>query len=689
MHSKLKLLSMLIIVISMMCFVPTVFGAKEMFMNKTIDKIVINFDYEAYPANTTRTYGEFADDLRKTYPTDASYSTDTYCFVDTSHIGLSYKKNGEIIAVPYSEYDKKINENDELYVSYMVYPATSKGYEFGSSEAKVMFNNKELPKTEYIYKNYSSYIFLYIHIPIVEGTKINRVLFKSFEPVYDGQQYISNVEIDNSSDVPGTITKQGFIMFNKELTGTAKKGENVGQYVIVKLDEGYYWADDSIGRIVGTRNSFSQGEKISDEEFKFIYTYTVETKKDLLVIYDLPDVIEYKEGEEVKLSIYATSGATKVQWNEVIDLGGKKGTKEIPIEGATTNTLDLGKIDNTYDGKQYIFVASDDTGAVRKSKTFTLKCTGVVEATQTEQPAKTETPTEQPIQTEQPKAEVKYEVEFESNGGSKVATQEVVEKGKATIPPVPTKDGYTFEAWCTDKKLTKYFDFETEITDDIVLYAKWVETKKVEEPVQTPTEQPTETPTTQPTETPVTQENDRTWTKASEWAEEELDKANKMEIIPNKLKYADLTANITRAEFAHVAVKLYEKLTGNKAIAVPNNPFIDTADEEVLKAYNLEITKGTSEVTFNPDDLITREQMATMMTRALAKAGIDTKVDLEKVNKFADDGEMHDWGKASIYYMSNIEIIKGIGNNTFNVLGNATREQALLISERSAEKFAK
>ena len=312
-----------------------------------------------------------------------------------------------------------------------------------------------------------------------------------------------------------------------------------------------------------------------------------------------------------------------------------------------------------------------------------------MEATQTEQPAKTETPTEQPIQTEQPKAEVKYEVEFESNGGSKVATQEVVEKGKATIPPVPTKDGYTFEAWCTDKKLTKYFDFETEITDDIVLYAKWVETKKVEEPVQTPTEQPTETPTTQPTETPVTQENDRTWTKASEWAEEELDKANKMEIIPNKLKYADLTANITRAEFAHVAVKLYEKLTGNKAIAVPNNPFIDTADEEVLKAYNLEITKGTSEVTFNPDDLITREQMATMMTRALAKAGIDTKVDLEKVNKFADDGEMHDWGKASIYYMSNIEIIKGIGNNTFNVLGNATREQALLISERSAEKFAK
>ena len=49
---------------------------------------------------------------------------------------------------------------------------------------------------------------------------------------------------------------------------------------------------------------------------------------------------------------------------------------------------------------------------------------------------------------------------------------------------------------------------------------------------------------------------------------------------------------------------------------------------------------------------------------------------------------MHDGDRESIYYMSNIEIIKGVGNNRFNVLGNATREQALLISERSVEKLS-
>ena len=180
-----------------------------------------------------------------------------------------------------------------------------------------------------------------------------------------------------------------------------------------------------------------------------------------------------------------------------------------------------------------------------------------------------------------------------------------------------------------------------------------------------------------------------TWAKASTWAIDELSKANNAGLIPTIFDKEDLTKNITRKEFAHVAVKLYEKVSGKKAEKVAANPFTDTKDEEVLKAYNVGITAGMSATTFEPDTLITREQMATMMTRALNKAGIDTKVDLEKVKKFDDDAEMHSWGKDSIYFMSNIEIIKGMGDNKFGVLGNATREQSLLISVRSEEKFAK
>jgi len=189
---------------------------------------------------------------------------------------------------------------------------------------------------------------------------------------------------------------------------------------------------------------------------------------------------------------------------------------------------------------------------------------------------------------------------------------------------------------------------------------------------------------------PQKEENKKVeWTKASNWAVEELEKANEKELIPEIFEKQDLTTNITRREFAHIAVKLWEAVSGQTMAAGPKSPFSDCDDPEVLKAYNLEITKGTSDTTFSPDELITREQMATMMTRALSKAGIDVSVDLDKAEKFADDNEIHSWGKEAIYYMSSIGIIKGIGNNNFGVVGDASKEQSLLISVRSAEKFAK
>ena len=81
--------------------------------------------------------------------------------------------------------------------------------------------------------------------------------------------------------------------------------------------------------------------------------------------------------------------------------------------------------------------------------------------------------------------------------------------------------------------------------------------------------------------------------------------------------------------------------------------------------------------------------MATMLTRALSIAGIDTEVDLNKAKKFADDADIGKWYVESVYFMSNIELIKGIGSNKFGPQGKATREASLLISVRSAEQFVK
>ena len=66
-----------------------------------------------------------------------------------------------------------------------------------------------------------------------------------------------------------------------------------------------------------------------------------------------------------------------------------------------------------------------------------------------------------------------FTVTFDSNGGSVVANQTVREGEKAVEPTAPTKDGYTFGGWYTDSALTERFSFNTVITANITLYAKW------------------------------------------------------------------------------------------------------------------------------------------------------------------------------------------------------------------------
>ena len=67
-------------------------------------------------------------------------------------------------------------------------------------------------------------------------------------------------------------------------------------------------------------------------------------------------------------------------------------------------------------------------------------------------------------------------ISFDTNEGSEV-TEIIAEIGKATkAPTAPTKGGFDFAGWFTDKELTKAFDFEKEsagLTEDIILYAKW------------------------------------------------------------------------------------------------------------------------------------------------------------------------------------------------------------------------
>lgn len=44
---------------------------------------------------------------------------------------------------------------------------------------------------------------------------------------------------------------------------------------------------------------------------------------------------------------------------------------------------------------------------------------------------------------------------------------------KAVCPEDPVREGYRFEGWFTDSEGTALFDFNTELTQNTMLYAKW------------------------------------------------------------------------------------------------------------------------------------------------------------------------------------------------------------------------
>jgi hypothetical protein len=184
----------------------------------------------------------------------------------------------------------------------------------------------------------------------------------------------------------------------------------------------------------------------------------------------------------------------------------------------------------------------------------------------------------------------------------------------------------------------------------------------------------------------------------SEMAEWNLDDEILDKLVPTSLWNKDLTKNVTRAEFASVAVSLYEMLSGTTAEPAAKNPFDDTSNLDVLKAYNLGITNGVSSTQFDPYSNISRQDMATMLTRvykALYVKGWTLATDssyrltFTQPEPFADDGLISSYAYESVYFMASQGILKGsdgyfrpYATTKGASVGYATREQAIITSVR-------
>ncbi|MBQ3426073.1 MAG: S-layer homology domain-containing protein [Clostridia bacterium] len=161
------------------------------------------------------------------------------------------------------------------------------------------------------------------------------------------------------------------------------------------------------------------------------------------------------------------------------------------------------------------------------------------------------------------------------------------------------------------------------------------------------------------------------------WARDEINGLAKAGIINGKTDTLFAPNDtITRAEFA----KMLMGTLGLASNAYTTSSFRDVSTdawyfEAVESAYNLGIITGVGEGIFAPNALITRQDMAVMVERAIDVAG-KTIEETAEAKTFADEGSIADYANTAVDKLVKGGVINGMSDTEFAPLANATRAQA-------------
>lgn len=107
--------------------------------------------------------------------------------------------------------------------------------------------------------------------------------------------------------------------------------------------------------------------------------------------------------------------------------------------------------------------------------------------------------------------------------------------------------------------------------------------------------------------------------------------------------------------------------------------------EAIRWAASEGIVKGYSETEFAPDKLISREEMAAIMSRYADYKSVDTSVKGD-LTKFADASLVADWAREDVAWAVGYGLILGRDNNMLDPQGSTTRAETAAILQRYLEK---
>ncbi len=176
---------------------------------------------------------------------------------------------------------------------------------------------------------------------------------------------------------------------------------------------------------------------------------------------------------------------------------------------------------------------------------------------------------------------------------------------------------------------------------------------------------------------------------SSDWAAGEIEAAIKFGLVPEELQ-KNYTSRISRRGFCLLAAKTVEVATGediqsySAAHRVESFTFTDTKETEIMCSAQLGIVYGYEDGTFLPNNDITREQSAAMLTRCARLLGMSDKA---PDGAFADDAQISGWAKESVMFVRANGIMAGDTDNNFMPQSGYTVEQAIATFYRMYNKL--
>ncbi|MCL2570778.1 MAG: S-layer homology domain-containing protein [Defluviitaleaceae bacterium] len=175
-----------------------------------------------------------------------------------------------------------------------------------------------------------------------------------------------------------------------------------------------------------------------------------------------------------------------------------------------------------------------------------------------------------------------------------------------------------------------------------------------------------------PAPTPTPQSTNPDLSSASTWARTGISNAIESGLVPQSLQN-NFTNNTTRAEFAALAVSIYETITGTEITG--RMQFNDTNDINVQKMGYLGVVTGVGSGNFAPNNTLTREQAAVMLARLAEIIGQPLP---HSSPTFADNVRISSWAVDAVGQIQAAGIMGGTGNNNFSPRSNYTREQSII-----------